>query len=80
MNEAVRSVRKVSCTDLKEVLPSHLPPQLVHPAPCTAHSPEKESDHLMSANPKPSLLDELFHLLEAQTSLREFHALPAVLD
>lgn len=32
----------------------------------------------MSANPKPSLLDELFHLLEAQTSLREFHALPTV--
>lgn len=78
MNEAVRSVHKVSCTDLKEVLPSHLPPQLVHPAPCTAHSPEKESGHLMSANPKPSLLDELFHLLEAQTSLREFHALPTV--
>lgn len=80
MNEAVRSVHKVPCTDLKEVLPSHLPPQLVHPAPCTAHSPEKESGHLMSTNPKPSLLDELFHLLEAQTSLREFHALPAVLD
>lgn len=80
MNEAVRSVHKVSCTDLKEVLPSHLPPQLVQPAPCTARGPKKESGHLMSANPKPSLLDELFHLLEAQTSLREFHALPAVLD
>lgn len=26
MNEAVRSVHKVSCTDLKKLLPSHLPP------------------------------------------------------
>lgn len=79
MTEAVRSVHKVSCTDLKELLPSHLPPQLVQPAPCTAHSPGQESGHLMSANPKPSLLDELFDLLEAQTPVRESHALPTVL-
>lgn len=79
MNEAVRSVHKVSCTALKELLPSHLPAQLVQPAPCTAHSPGQESGHLMSANPKSSPLDELFDLLEAQTPLRESHALPTAL-
>lgn len=79
MNEAVRSVHKVSCTALKELLTSHLPPQLVQPVPCSAHSPGQESGHLMSSNPKPSLLDELFDLLEAQTPLRQSHALATAL-
>lgn len=78
MNEAIRSVHKVSCTALKELLTS-LPPQLVQPAPCSAHSQGQESGHLMSSNPKPSLLDELFDLLEAQTPLRQSHALATAL-
>lgn len=53
MNEAVRSVHKVSCSALEELMPPNLEPWLVQPATFTAHSPGKERGHLMGANPKP---------------------------
>lgn len=64
MNEADSSVHKVSCTALEELPPPNLQPWPVQPAPFTAQRPGKERGHLIGANPKPSLLDELLELLE----------------
>lgn len=42
MNEAVRSVFKVSCTALEELLSPNLQSWLVQTVPFTAHSPGKK--------------------------------------